>query len=67
MHPIVRLLKLHSHGAHDGVGVGCMGLEDVRKGFNAHVGVDVVGEGGELVIHCFGEFLHDFGEEFFRY
>lgn len=66
---MVRLLKLHGHGAHDAMDICCMCLECVGGGLYTYVRVEVniVGEGGEFVIHCLGKFLKGFGEELFRY
>ena len=69
MDAVVRLLKLHSHGAHYAMDICCMGLECIGGGLNSHVGIeiDVVSERSKFVIHGFGEFFQSFVEEFLRY
>ena len=50
MNAVIRLLKLHGHGAHDAMDVGCMCLERVGGGLNTHVCIEVniVGKGGRV-------------------
>ena len=68
MDAMVRLLKLHGHGAHNVVDIGRMRFECVGGCFDSFVRVvvDVGGDCVELGVYCFGKIFHDFGEEFFR-
>ena len=59
MNAAIGLLKFDRHSAHYAMKVGGMGLERVGGGFDTFVGIEVniVGKGGEFVIHRRGKFL----------